>query len=42
MMVSFVQRIQELGLEVQHIPGSCTSLCKLIDVGFNKLFKDRL
>ena len=36
MMVSFVQRIQELGLEVQHIPGSCTSLCQPIDVGFNK------
>jgi hypothetical protein len=28
--------------EVQHIPGACTSLCQLINVGFNKPFKDRI
>ena len=42
MMGSVVQRIQELGVEVQHIPGGCTSLCQPVDIGFNKPFKDRL
>ena len=32
MMALVVQMIQELGLEVQHIPGGCTSLCQLVDV----------
>ena len=40
MMSSVVQMIQELGVEVQHIPGGCTSLCQPVDVGFNKPFKD--
>ena len=40
MMVSVVMRIQELGIEVKHIPGGCTSLCQPVDVGFNKPFKD--
>ena len=40
MMASVVQMIQELGVEVQHIPGRCTPLCKPVDVGFNKPFKD--
>jgi hypothetical protein len=42
MMESVVQKIQELGVEVKHIPGGCTSLCQPIDIGFNKPFKDRL
>ncbi len=42
MMPSVVQMIQELGVEVQHIPGGCTSLCQPVDVGFNKPFKDRM
>jgi hypothetical protein len=42
MMGSVVQRIQELGIEVRHIPGGCTSLCQPVDVGFNKPFKDRV
>ena len=42
MMASVVQMIQELGVEVQHIPGRCTSLCQPMDVGFNKPFKDRM
>ena len=42
MMGSVIQRIQELGVEVQHIPGGCTSLCQPFDVGFNKPFKDRI
>ncbi len=41
-MASLVQMIQELGVEVQHIPGGCTSLCQLVDVGFNKPFKSRM
>jgi hypothetical protein len=42
MMGSVGQRIQELGIEVRHIPGGCTSLCQPMDVGFNKPFKDRM
>jgi hypothetical protein len=42
MMSSVVHMIQELGVEVQHIPGGCTSLCQPVDVGFNKPFKDRM
>jgi hypothetical protein len=42
MMGSVVQRIQELGVEVQHIPGGCTSLCQPVGVGFNKPFKDHV
>jgi hypothetical protein len=38
MMSLVVQMIQELGVEVQHIPGGCTSLCQPVDVGFNKPF----
>ena len=40
MMALVVQMIQELGVEVKHIPGGCTSLCQPVDVGFNKPFKD--
>ncbi len=42
MVASVVMRIQELGIKVKHIPGGCTSLCQPVDIGFNKLFKDRL
>jgi hypothetical protein len=42
MMGSVVQRIQELGVEVMHIPGGCTSFCQPIDIGFNEPFKDHL
>jgi hypothetical protein len=42
MMALVVQIIQELGVEVKHIPGGCTSLCQPVDVGFNKPFKDRV
>jgi hypothetical protein len=40
MMALVVQIIQELGVEVKHIPGGCTSLCQPIKIGFNKPFKD--
>jgi hypothetical protein len=42
MMALVVTRIQELGIEVKHVPGGCTSLCQPIDVGFKKPFKDRV
>ena len=42
MMASVVTRIQELGIEVKHITGGCTSLCQPVEVGFNKPFKDRV
>jgi hypothetical protein len=37
MMGSVVQKIQEIGVEVKHITGGCTSLCQPVDVGFNSL-----
>ena len=40
MMASVVHRIQDLGVEVIHIPGGCTSLCQPVDVGLNKPFKE--
>jgi hypothetical protein len=42
MMALVVEKVHELGVEVKHIPGGCTSLCQPIDIGFNKPFKDRL
>ncbi len=42
MMASVVYKIQELGVEVKHIPGRCTSLSQPVDVGFNKPFKSRI
>jgi hypothetical protein len=40
MMALVVQIIQELGVEVKHIPGGCTPLCQPVNIGFNKPFKD--
>ena len=31
--------IQDLGVEVEHIPGGCTSLCQPVDIRINKPFK---
>ena len=42
MMASVVEAVQELGVEVEHIPGGCTGLCQPVDVGVNKPFKNRL
>ena len=39
MMNSVVNAIQNLGVEVKHIPGGCTSLCQPVDIGINKPFK---
>ncbi len=41
-MALVVQMIQELGVEVKHIPGGCTHLCQPADVGFNKPFKNQM
>jgi hypothetical protein len=40
MMASVVKMIQELGVEVKHIPGGCSPLCQPVNIGFNKPFKD--
>ena len=39
MMNSVVNAIQDLGVEVKHIPGGCTSLCQPVDIGINQPFK---
>jgi len=35
MMGSVVNRIQSLGIEVQHVSAGCTNLCQPVDVGIN-------
>ncbi len=42
MMAPIVEKIQGLGIEVQHIPGGCTYLCQSIDVGVNRPLKKPL
>jgi hypothetical protein len=42
MMQSVVQKIQDIGVEVEHIPGGCTCLCQPVDVGVNKPLKNRI
>jgi hypothetical protein len=42
MMKSTVNAIEDLGVEVKHIPGGCTSLCQPVDVGVNEPFKSRM
>jgi hypothetical protein len=42
LMGSVVLAIQELGVEVIHIPGGYTGLLQPLDVGFNKPFKVRV
>ena len=41
MMGSIVNRIQALGIEVQHIPAGCTYLCQPVDVGINRSIKKK-
>ena len=41
-MASVVTKIHDLGVEVVHIPGGCTSLCQPVDVGINKPFKNKV
>ena len=43
MMASVVGKIQDSGVEVEHIPGRYTSLCQPVDhIGVNKPFKNRI
>lgn len=42
MMATVVSAIQDLGIEVDHIPGGCTPLCQPVNIGVNKPFKDRI
>ena len=42
MMASVVNEIQDLGVEVEHIPGSCTYLCQPVDIGINKPHKKHM
>ena len=39
MMTSVVESNQQLGVEVEHIPGGCISLCQPVHVGINKALK---
>ena len=39
MMNLVVNVIQDLGVEVEHMPGGCISLCQPVDIGINKPFK---
>ena len=41
-MASLVNEIQELGMEVEHIPGGCTYLCQPVDIGINKPYKKHM
>ena len=34
-----VLQINHHGIQVEHIPGGCTSLCQPVDIGINKPFK---
>ena len=38
-MASVVNEIQELGVEVEHIPGGCMYLCQPVDIGINTPYK---
>jgi hypothetical protein len=43
MMASvLVHRVQDLGVEVHHIPGGCTGICQPVNVGIGKPFKNRV
>ena len=41
MMAPVVDEIQQLGVEVIHIPGGCTGLCQPVDIGIAKPLKSR-
>ena len=42
MKASVVNRIQDLGVQVEFIPPGCTGLLQPVDVGYNKAFKAKL
>jgi hypothetical protein len=39
MMANVVKACQDLGVQVEHIPGGCTYLCQPVNIGVNKPFK---
>ena len=41
-MASVVNEIQDLGVEVEHIPGACTYLCQPANIGINKPYKKHM
>lgn len=41
-MGSVVNKIEDLGVQVEHIPGGMTGLCQPIDVGIGKPLKNRV
>ena len=41
-MASVVNEIQDLGVEVEHIPGGCTYLCQPVNIGINKPYKKHM
>ena len=41
-MASVVTKIQDMGIQVEHIPGGCTALAQPIDVGIGKPLKVRI
>ena len=41
-MASVVNEIQELGVEVEHIPGGCMYLCQPVNIGINKPYKKHM
>jgi hypothetical protein len=41
-VASVVEQIQQLGIEVQHIPGGCTGLRQPLDIGYNKPLKNQI
>jgi hypothetical protein len=42
MMASVVHCVQDLGVEVHHIPGGCTGVCQPVNVGIGKPFKNHV
>ena len=42
LMASVVNQIQNAGIQVEHIPGGCTSLCQPIAIGIGKPLKNRV
>jgi hypothetical protein len=42
MMANIVKACQDLGVQVEHIPGGCTYLCQPVDIGVNKPFKTQM
>jgi hypothetical protein len=40
LMAEVVNKIQDLGVEVDHIPGGCTGLTQPVDIGINKPLKN--